>query len=444
MSGWTFWGRIFFYGFILFSSLSPSASAPAPTRLVCSQSLPPSRSSLLSLPPLLFAMSHSNNVPPSSPAKVAPSPRIGSATTHLDWVQEGVPKRDRKVALITGITGQDGSYLAELLLDKGYNVHGIIRRSSSFNTGRVEHLYLDPHHHHAARLKLHYGDLTDSTNLVNIIGTIRPDEVYNLAAQSHVAVSFEMAEYTGNVDGLGTLRLLDAIRTTGLAAHTKFYQASTSELYGLVRETPQSETTPFYPRSPYAVAKQYAYWILVNYREAYNMFAVNGILFNHESPRRGPTFVTRKISMAVARIHKGLQECLYLGNLDAKRDWGHAKEYVYAMWLMLQADTPDDYVVATGETNTVRAFVEKAFSVIGRTITWEGKAENEVGKDQNGKIIIRIDPKYYRPTEVELLLGDPTKIKKALGWDCKIKFDQLAQEMVEADLESCGDKNLKW
>lgn len=389
-------------------------------------------------------MSHSNNVPPSSPAKVAPSPRIGSATTHLDWVQEGVPKRDRKVALITGITGQDGSYLAELLLDKGYNVHGIIRRSSSFNTGRVEHLYLDPHHHHAARLKLHYGDLTDSTNLVNIIGTIRPDEVYNLAAQSHVAVSFEMAEYTGNVDGLGTLRLLDAIRTTGLAAHTKFYQASTSELYGLVRETPQSETTPFYPRSPYAVAKQYAYWILVNYREAYNMFAVNGILFNHESPRRGPTFVTRKISMAVARIHKGLQECLYLGNLDAKRDWGHAKEYVYAMWLMLQADTPDDYVVATGETNTVRAFVEKAFSVIGRTITWEGKAENEVGKDQNGKIIIRIDPKYYRPTEVELLLGDPTKIKKALGWDCKIKFDQLAQEMVEADLESCGDKNLKW
>ena len=376
-------------------------------------------------------------------AGVNPSPRVGSTTTHLDWVSIGVPKRANKVALITGITGQDGSYLAELLLSKGYHVHGIIRRSSSFNTGRVEHLYVDLHQN-GARFFLHYGDLTDSTNLVNIIGTVRPDEVYNLAAQSHVAVSFEMAEYTGNVDGLGTLRLLDAIRTTGLANHTKFYQASTSELYGMVRETPQSETTPFYPRSPYAVAKQYAYWILVNYREAYNMFAVNGILFNHESPRRGPTFVTRKITMAVARIHKGLQECLYLGNLDSKRDWGHAKEYVYAMWLMLQADKPDDYVCATGETHTVRAFVEKAFSVINRTITWEGKDENEVGKDQNGKIVIRVDPKYYRPTEVDLLLGNPAKIKKNLGWECKIKFEELAKEMVEADLASCGDKNLKW
>lgn len=380
---------------------------------------------------------------PRSSSQVNPSPRVGPPTAHPEWVATGVPKRDYKVALITGITGQDGSYLAELLLSKGYHVHGIIRRSSSFNTGRVEHLYVDLHQN-GARFFLHYGDLTDSTNLVNIIGTVRPDEIYNLAAQSHVAVSFEMAEYTGNVDGLGTLRLLDALRTTGLADHTKFYQASTSELYGKVRETPQSELTPFYPRSPYAVAKQYAYWILVNYREAYNMFVCNGILFNHESPRRGPTFVTRKITMAVARIAKGLQDCLYLGNLDAKRDWGHAKEYVYAMWLMLQADEPDDYVVATGETHTVRSFVERAFAHVGRTITWEGKDENEVGKDQNGKILVRVDPKYYRPTEVDLLLGDPTKIKNKLGWDCKIKVDELAKEMVEADLASVGDKTLKW
>lgn len=366
-----------------------------------------------------------------------------SSTSNL--VGSSIPRkvRDHKVALITGITGQDGSYLAEFLLSKGYEVHGIIRRSSSFNTGRIEHIYIDRHSKNA-KFFLHYGDLSDSTNLVNIVGTVQPDEIYNLAAQSHVAVSFEMAEYTGNVDGLGTLRLLDAIRTCGLTDKVRFYQASTSELYGKVRETPQSETTPFYPRSPYAVAKQYAFWICVNYREAYNMFCCNGILFNHESPRRGPTFVTRKVTMAVARISKGLQECLYLGNLDSKRDWGHAKEYVEAMWMMLQADQPDDFVCSTGETHTVREFVEKAFKVVGKSITWEGKEDSEVGKDETGKVVVRVDPKYYRPTEVDLLLGDPTKIKTKLGWECKIKFEALVKEMVEADLASCQDKNLKW
>jgi GDPmannose 4,6-dehydratase len=339
-----------------------------------------------------------------------------------------------KVALITGITGQDGSYLAEFLLGKGYEVHGIIRRSSSFNTQRIDHLYRD-RHESGQKLFLHYGDLSDSTNLTYVFRKVRPSEVYNLAAMSHVKVSFDMAEYTGNVDGLGTLRLLDAIRTSGLQDSVRFYQASTSELYGKVRETPQSETTPFYPRSPYAVAKQYAYWIVVNYREAYNMFACNGILFNHESPRRGPTFVTRKTTMAVARIKQGLQQCLYLGNIDAKRDWGHAKDYVKAMWMMLQSDSPDDYVVSTGETHTVREMVERAFHHVGKTIRWEGKGVDEVGIDELGVIVVRIDPSYYRPTEVDLLLGDPSKIKRTLGWQMDVKFDDLVKEMVEHDMK---------
>ena len=351
----------------------------------------------------------------------------------------------RKVALITGITGQDGSYLAELLLEKEYEVHGIIRRSSSFNTGRVEHLYIDRHASNP-HFFLHYGDLSDSTNLVHILTKVKPNEVYNLAAQSHVQVSFEMAEYTGNVDGLGTLRLLDAIRTAGQADAIKFYQASTSELYGKVRETPQSETTPFYPRSPYAVAKQYAYWIVVNYREAYNMYAVNGILFNHESPRRGPTFVTRKTTRAVARIARGLEDCLYLGNIDAKRDWGHARDYVEGMWRMLQAEKPDDFVLATNETHTVRKFVELAFKEVGMTITWKGEAGSvdEVGVNQDGKVVVRIDPKYYRPTEVDLLLGDSRKAEKVLGWKATTPLATLVKEMVESDLKQCEEKNLKW
>jgi len=358
-------------------------------------------------------------------------------------VLQRLPSENRKVALITGITGQDGSYLAELLLKKGYTVYGIIRRSSSFNTGRIDHLYRD-RHADDAKLLLYYGDLSDSANLTRIIRETQPREVYNLAAQSHVQVSFEMAEYTGNVDGLGTLRLLDAIRTAGLANYTKFYQASSSELYGKVQETPQSEKTPFYPRSPYGVAKLYAYWICVNYREAYNMHVSNGILFNHESPRRGPTFVTRKITRAVARIHAGMQECLYLGNLDSKRDWGHAEDYVKAMWMMLQVEIPDDYVVSTGETRTVRECVEKAFSVLGHKITWEGKAETEVGKDEKGKVVVRVDPKYYRPTEVDLLLGDCTKIKAKLGWEPTRSFDQLIEEMVKSDLEEAGRSHLRW
>jgi len=348
----------------------------------------------------------------------------------------------RKVALITGITGQDGSYLAEFLLKKGYEVHGIIRRASTFNTSRIEHLYADPIAHTEGALEvhkgmhLHYGDMTDSTCLVKIVSEVQPTEIYNLAAQSHVKVSFELAEYTADVDAVGTLRLLDAIRTCHLTNHVKFYQASTSELYGKVQEVPQSETTPFYPRSPYGVAKLYAYWILVNYREAYNMFACNGILFNHESPRRGETFVTRKITRAVAKISLGQQKQLELGNINAKRDWGHAKDYVEAMWLILQAEKPDDYVCATGETRTVREFVEKAFSHVGITIEWEGTGVDEVGKNKaNGDVLVKINPKFYRPTEVELLLGDPTKAKTVLKWQHRYTFDQLVQEMVEEDVK---------
>ena len=341
-----------------------------------------------------------------------------------------------KVALITGITGQDGSYLTELLLENGYTVHGIIRRSSSFNTGRIDHLYRDQHDE-CVKLFLHYGDLTDASNICKIIAAVRPDEVYNLGAQSHVRVSFNMPEYTANVDGLGVLRLLDAIRACGLERTCKFYQASTSELYGKVKKTPQSETTPFYPRSPYAVAKQFAYWICLNYREAYGMFISNGILFNHESPRRGGTFVTRKVTRAAARIKMGLQDTLYLGNLDAKRDWGHARDYVRGMWLMLQQDSPDDFVLATGKTNTVRYFVEHAFKALDITIEWAGDGLEEVGMDSTTKkVLIRIDPKYFRPTEVDLLLGDPSKAKQKLGWEPKILFHELVEEMVAADFQA--------
>lgn len=339
-----------------------------------------------------------------------------------------------KKALITGITGQDGAYLAELLLDKGYEVHGIKRRTSLINTERVDHLFHDPHYN-GLPFYLHYGDLTDSSNLTRIIQETKPDEIYNLAAQSHVQVSFETPEYTANVDAIGTLRLLEAIRILGLEK-TRFYQASTSELYGKVQETPQSETTPFYPRSPYAVAKMYAYWIVKNYREAYNMYAVNGILFNHESPIRGETFVTRKITMGAAKISKGLQDKLYLGNLDAKRDWGHAKDYVEGMWLMLQQDQPEDYVLATGETHTVRSFCEKSFKCAGIEIEWKGEGLNEVGINKtSGETIILIDPNYFRPTEVDLLLGDPKKAKTKLGWESKFTFDTLVKNMMEGDLD---------
>jgi GDPmannose 4,6-dehydratase len=342
----------------------------------------------------------------------------------------------RKVALISGITGQDGSYLTEFLIAKGYQVHGIIRRSSSFNTGRLHHLYGDLHEH-PNKFKLHYGDLSDSTNLVYIIAQVQPTEIYNLGAQSHVKVSFEMAEYTGDVDGLGTLRLLDAIRTCGLEKYVKFYQASTSELYGKVVETPQSETTPFYPRSPYGVAKLYAYWIVVNYREAYGIFACNGILFNHESPRRGRTFVTRKITRAVADIHLGKQECMYLGNLDAQRDWGHANDYIEGMWLMLQQRRAEDFVLATGETHSVREFIEKAFKVVGTEITWRGAGIDEKGHDSTtGKVLVRVDDRYFRPAEVDLLLGNPSKAERILGWKRKVNFDSLVQEMVAADLKA--------
>lgn len=344
--------------------------------------------------------------------------------------------RQRKVALISGITGQDGSYLTELLLSKGYEVHGIIRRSSSFNTSRLHHLYEDQHER-PNQFKLHYGDLSDSTNLVYIIAQVQPTEVYNLGAQSHVKVSFEMAEYTGDVDGLGTLRLLDAIRTCGLTNHVRFYQASTSELYGKVVETPQSETTPFYPRSPYGVAKLYGYWIVVNYREAYGMYACNGILFNHESPRRGRTFVTRKISRAAADISLGKQSCLYLGNLDAQRDWGHARDYVEGMWRMLQQPTPDDFVLATGEMHPVREFVEKSFAVLGIEIQWRGQGNSEEGIDvKSGKVIVKVDSRYFRPAEVELLLGNPAKAERVLGWKRKVDFESLVKEMVEADLKA--------
>lgn len=341
-----------------------------------------------------------------------------------------------KVALITGITGQDGSYLAEFLLEKGYQVHGIIRRSSSFNTGRISHLYENPHSHQTGNIKLHYGDLTDSSCLVKIISEVQPSEIYNLGAQSHVKVSFDLAEYTANVDAVGTLRLLDAIRTCGLDKKVKFYQASTSELYGKVQEIPQSEKTPFYPRSPYGCAKLYAFWVCINYREAYDMFACNGILFNHESPRRGETFVTRKITRAVAKISLGLQDSLELGNLDSQRDWGHAKDYVEGMWMMLQRETPEDFVLATGETHSVRQFVQLAFQEIGKEIVWEGQAENEVGKDkQTGQILIKVNPKFYRPSEVELLLGDASKADRMLNWRPKTTFVDLVKEMVAADIQ---------
>ena len=344
----------------------------------------------------------------------------------------------QKTALITGVTGQDGAYLAELLLKKGYTVHGIKRRSSSFNTGRIDHLYQDPHVDQR-NFVLHYGDLTDSTNLIRIVQETQPDELYNLAAQSHVKVSFETPEYTANSDALGTLRLLEAIRILGLDQKTRFYQASTSELYGLVQETPQRETTPFYPRSPYGVAKLYGYWITVNYREAYGMHACNGILFNHESPLRGETFVTRKITRAVARISQGRQDCLYLGNLDAQRDWGHARDYVDGMWRILQHPDPEDFVLATGLTTTVRAFTEKAFSIAGLSIQWEGTGDSEIGRDpQSGAIRVRIDPQYYRPTEVDLLLGDATKAQEKLGWTPKYTLDQLIEEMVLSDLKALG------
>lgn len=341
----------------------------------------------------------------------------------------------KKVALITGVTGQDGAYLAELLLAKGYVVHGLKRRSSSFNSARIDHIYQDPHQADPL-FHLHYGDLTDSTNLIRIVQETQPDEIYNLAAQSHVQVSFETPEYTANADGIGTLRLLEAIRILGREKTTRFYQASTSELYGLVQEVPQKETTPFYPRSPYAAAKLYAYWITVNYREAYGMHASNGILFNHESPIRGETFVTRKITRAVAAIHLGRQDCLYLGNIDAQRDWGHARDYVEGMWRILQQETADDYVLATGVTYTVRLFVEKAFAELGMTIAWRGAGVDEIGIDEkSGRTLVRIDPRYFRPTEVELLIGDPTKAREKLGWTHTTSFEQLVSEMVQADLK---------
>ncbi|MDC3298626.1 GDP-mannose 4,6-dehydratase [bacterium] len=338
-----------------------------------------------------------------------------------------------KKALITGITGQDGSYLADLLLNKGYQVHGMKRRASSFNTGRIDHLYKDPHEPDA-RLFLHHGDMTDTSSLLHIIEKTQPDEIYNLAAQSHVAVSFEEPEYTANSDALGSLRMLEAIRILGLGGKTKFYQASTSELYGLVQETPQKETTPFYPRSPYAVAKLYAYWITVNYREAYNLFACNGILFNHESPVRGENFVTRKITRGLVKIKLGLETCLYLGNLDAKRDWGHARDYVEMQWLMLQQDLPEDYVIATGVQYSVRQFVEAVADRLGMNIEWSGSGVEEVGKTPDGDTIIQVDPRYFRPTEVETLLGDSSKARIKLGWTPKTSFEQLVKEMVEEDL----------
>jgi GDPmannose 4,6-dehydratase len=356
-----------------------------------------------------------------------------------------------KVALITGITGQDGAYLAEFLLKKGYTVHGIKRRTSLFNTDRIDHLYKDPHVRDR-RLILHYGDLTDSTNLIRIVQSVQPDEIYNLAAQSHVAVSFEEPEYTANADGIGALRLLEAIRICGLEKKTRFYQASTSELYGLVQETPQKETTPFYPRSPYAVAKMYAYWITVNYREAYGIYACNGILFNHESPVRGETFVTRKITRALARIALGLQDCLYLGNLSALRDWGHAKDYVEMQWLMLQQQQPEDFVIATGVQYSVRQFVEVAAKELGMTLAFEGEGEKEIAKIKSvsnadikckvGDVIVQVDPRYFRPTEVETLLGDPSKAKAKLRWTPKITFNELVAEMVKSDYESAERDSL--
>jgi GDPmannose 4,6-dehydratase len=346
----------------------------------------------------------------------------------------------KRVALITGATGQDGAYLAEFLLKKGYMVHGIKRRSSSFNTGRVDHLYQDPHEAEV-RFVLHYGDMTDATNLIRIVQDTQPDEIYNLAAQSHVHVSFETPEYTANADGLGTLRLLEAIRILGMEKRARFYQASTSELYGTVQEIPQRESTPFYPRSPYAAAKLYAYWITINYREAYGLHASNGILFNHESPTRGETFVTRKICRAVAAIKLGLQQTLFLGNLDAKRDWGHARDYVEGMWRILQHPEPDDYVLATGEAHSVREFVEKAFAQTGIRIGWTGSGVDEAGIDaQSGRILVKVDPRYFRPTEVDLLVGDASKARAKLGWQHRVSFDELVAEMVAADLKSVADE----
>jgi GDPmannose 4,6-dehydratase len=340
-----------------------------------------------------------------------------------------------KKALITGITGQDGAYLAELLIEKGYEVHGIKRRTSLINTDRIDHLYQDPHET-GVRLTLHYGDMTDSSSLMHVLQMVQPDEVYNLAAQSHVAVSFEEPEYTANSDALGTLRLLEAIRILGLGKKTRFYQASTSELYGLARETPQTETTPFYPRSPYAVAKLYSYWITVNYREAYGIYACNGILFNHESPTRGETFVTRKITRALSRIRLGLEKCLYLGNLNAKRDWGHAKDYVEMQWLMLQQEKPEDYVIATGEQYSVRDFVNEVCRNLGIKIRWEGNGLDEKGRDESGKCIVAVDPRYFRPTEVDSLLGDATKARTKLGWRPRTTFKELVREMTVEDLKS--------
>jgi GDPmannose 4,6-dehydratase len=343
-----------------------------------------------------------------------------------------------KKALITGITGQDGSYLAELLLDKGYEVHGMLRRASSFNRNRIEHLYRDPHGKHL-RLFLHYGDLTDSSNMNRMLERVQPDEIYNLAAQSHVRVSFDVPEYTADVDAVGALRLLDAIKETGISC--RFYQASTSELYGKAQEVPQSEKTPFYPRSPYGVAKLYAYWIVVNYREAFKLHASNGILFNHESPRRGENFVTRKITLGAAAIKAGRQECLYVGNMDAKRDWGYAPDFVLAMWMMLQKEAPGDYVVATGETHTVREFIEKAFGALGITIGWKGSSVDETGVcTKTGKTVVRVDPRYFRPTEVDILLGDPSKARRELGWKPTVSFQQLVELMVKADWEAADKK----
>jgi GDPmannose 4,6-dehydratase len=360
-----------------------------------------------------------------------------------------------KTALITGVTGQDGAYLAQLLLEKGYTVHGIKRRSSSFNTDRIDHLYQDPHVNNQ-RFKLHYGDLTDSTNLIRIVQQVQPDEIYNLGAMSHVAVSFEQPEYTADADGIGTLRLLEAIRILGLEKKTRFYQASTSELYGLVQEIPQKETTPFYPRSPYAVAKLYAYWITVNYREAYGMYACNGVLFNHESPIRGETFVTRKITRAIARIALGLQDCLHLGNMSALRDWGHARDYVLMQWMMLQQQTAEDFVIATGQQHSVRDFVQRSAAVLGMTVEFKGDGVEEIGvvtavaktggelrsKSKVGDVIVRVDPRYFRPTEVETLLGDPSKAKAKLGWVPTTTFEQLVSEMVEGDYTSAKRDSL--
>ncbi len=340
-----------------------------------------------------------------------------------------------KKALITGITGQDGAYLAEFLLEKGYEVHGIKRRASSFNTARVDHLYQDPHDPHV-RFRLHYGDMTDTNSLLRVIQTVQPNEIYNLAAQSHVAVSFESPEYTANVDALGALRILDAIHTLGMTKDVRFYQASTSELYrGQAQETPQSETTPFHPRSPYGVAKLYAYWITVNYREAYGLYACNGILFNHESPVRGETFVTRKVTRGLARVKLGLQDCLFLGNLDAKRDWGHARDYVEMQWLMLQQDEPDDYVIATGQQYSVREFVHAAAAELGMNLTWRGHGVDEQGWDERGQCVVAVDPHYFRPAEVETLAGDATKARAKLGWEPKVSFHELVAEMVAGDLK---------